>query len=357
MNTKRTLIVSFIIAGLLFLLGVWGSDTVDLRRTIYNDEKAHEILVREREILKSIFEKGGSSEDAYRYFQETYRQSPPENLRIFHYLGHWVGSELYKRNGAGGIVMCDETGGYGCFHGFLGEAMKREGTNFLAESGGLCDAHQKISTSSVECVHGIGHGILAFTGYEQNNLKEALDGCDMLSIHFFLKNICYSGVFMEYNIRTMHGLGGRGFVIREFEPRNPYNPCSKLEGERQQRCYYELPYWWIAVTGGDFSKMGRWCADISDAENQESCFRGIGHVVPWASGYNDRLITAQCANMPVEGSERFCLEDAAWRLFFQRGHSSVSLCDNLKVFERQLCVQTIKRRACDVLSACNGDLR
>ncbi len=158
---------------------------------------------------------------------------------------------------------------------------------------------------------------------------------------------------MEYNLRTMLAVNESGFSVREFKALNPYDPCPNLDGNYELRCYYELPYWWLAVTKSNFSLMGKWCLAIKDSGKQESCFRGIGHVIPWAVAYGEDKAAKGCDEMPGSQYKLFCLEDAVKRLLYRNGKESLSLCNYLESSLKNRCLEDSLAFMCTNMSLCD----
>jgi hypothetical protein len=89
----------------------------------------------------------------------------------------------------------------GCYHGviqaYFAERQATQGTTLGAEPmNRLCEAHRGPDGNRwllFQCVHGIGHGLVAL--YE-DHLPRALEGCDLLRDEWEREG-CYGGAFME----------------------------------------------------------------------------------------------------------------------------------------------------------------
>jgi len=325
------------------------SDPV-LPSTIYNDEKSQLEYKKNLKKIKEEFDSKGSL-PAYNFIKQEYYKNP--NQKIFHNLFHYVGEQLYLHDGASGITICDETAGYGCFHGFLGSALNKEKNLFVKNALNFCQKDLADRVLTVECIHGIGHGILAFKGYKQDTLVDALSQCDQMSSNQFWKDICYSGIFMEYNIRTMQGINTSGYSIRPFKTDTPYDPCLNLPFPYQKRCFYELPYWWIAVMNSDFSKMGELCEKINDIQIKENCYQGIGHTIPWVAKNDKNLIIKQCNKMPDSNAMELCLEEIAKTFYYRKLPQPLDFCNNLDEQYKIKCLAGVKNFICYTLSICS----
>lgn len=288
---------------------------------------------KEREKLEKLFEERGSNA-AYDYFRGAYQKV--DDMKA-HDLAHFVGIELYKREGAAGLSVCDEAYNWGCYHGFFGQAFGLEGKSFLPKSEEGCRGRGGNAVYFGGCMHGVGHGVLALEGYELENLLQALADCEILS-EIGAKS-CYNGVFMEYNSRIMQYYYSSEAVYRQLDPSNPFEPCPKLPDKYQFDCYYELPNWWTIFMGFDFESMGGICKKIVEEENQLACFQGLGAMVPVGVNFSPDKVGETCLSMPTEAGASTCMREAVVILLIQGHKQALRLCDLLKEDFREACVK------------------
>ena len=81
----------------------------------------------------------------------------------------------------------------------------------MAENFALICSNELNSFFRHQCVHGIGHGLMAWTSYE---LNDALEICKELSEGVNQRS-CYSGIFME---NVVFGLSGSMGPVLEYLP-------------------------------------------------------------------------------------------------------------------------------------------
>lgn len=229
-----------------------------------------------------------------------------------HALAHVAGEALYEAEGVEGIARCDETAAYGCYHGLAGAALAAEGP---ASAGKLGDACFEWAEKGFTCIHGIGHGILAYLG--DTKLGTALELCEPINRGISEIGGCYGGVMMEYNFNTMRG--GDGVELRAYDDSRFDAPCPDLPAAYQAACYYELPAWWFAVqrtagAGDDYAPVGALCARVGDALLRGVCYRGVGSVAAPHSAFEPDRIRAACGAMPSAGGKDACLVEALGRL-------------------------------------------
>lgn len=124
-----------------------------------------------------------------------------------HGLAHAIGIRAYDSPATLSQVFasCPPTHLSGCYHGvmqgfFLGlrESQTPVSTSLLDS---LCADHRAVSDALYfQCVHGVGHGLMAL---HDNNLPAALASCDLLSAPSDVEN-CHAGTFMENLIVANH---------------------------------------------------------------------------------------------------------------------------------------------------------
>lgn len=303
---------------------------------------------REKKKLERLLEEKGI-EDAVRYYLlldgEAYRTKDAEKVRIAHDLAHFIGDELYKRQGAKGVILCYGDSGFGCYHGFYARAVNEEGRELINTTEQDCASRGVEDRQFHGCVHGLGHGILAIEGYEFDELLKALEECELLKLPFG-KEGCRSGVFMEYNNRQFELYLGNEAVVRELDPNNPYEPCSELAEKYQYDCYYEQPNWWRGAVNHDFALMGKWCSGIESRRGREACFVGIGRTQPLSTQYNLEKMGENCSKMPTYEGMVLCIGEATRllaTLLHEHTLDPLLLCDWLKDKEREECRNKVNR--------------
>lgn len=216
---------------------------------------------------------GGKS--AYGEFAELFAN---DSIGTQHKAAHIFGSALFHIEGVGGLSVCDSRFSFGCFHEFLGEAIATLGMEIVPLLDEGCK--KSLSTSPLSCQHGIGHGILAFEGYDEASLEKTLILCrDLVGTNHI--GGCPGGAFMEYNLRTMLG--------SEATPRSfggdPFVPCTTLDESFLEACVYWLPQWWLQEVFRPlpkeerFVRMGDLCRTLKNSAVERNCFEGLGNLV------------------------------------------------------------------------------
>lgn len=251
-----------------------------------------------------------------------------------HTQAHLFGEVLYEVEGLDGIGTCDDRLRFGCYHSFFGLAIYEQGVEILPTLDEICRG--LYGPTDTRCQHGIGHGALVYTGYE--NLLEALQLCQ--TIVWYPTGGCSGGVFMEYNFHTMESTDTETYVRPLGE--NPYEPCDTLPKEFQASCYLEQVQWWEAVFDGDFTHIATLCQTLPKThEIYNSCFHGIGTHLTEHVDFDFEEIVAECATMPSKETQQLCLEGSSWLVASPEYYELyMNLCGELQGAVQARCYDT-----------------
>lgn len=306
----------------------------------------------EQQVVQEAFEENKSSE-AVAFLQERY-VSLGYDEEIIHILEHLVGEELFAREGREGLSLCStESPFLGCYHGFFALAFPHADEQFFAEAEATCRKLDDVFRRGA-CIHGIGHGFATLQGEER--LMDALTMCDEVSYTIPKGNeMCYTGVFMEYNTAERHG-SSIATLPREFEPDSPYAPCITLPELYQDACYLQLGHWWGETDDlrNDFEAMGRLCQNLpGSAQNKERCFRSVGMVATRFASFEPEGTVSSCMKMPEEGLE-FCLEEAATLMTIHERKDALEVCGALGESFVKECAAYIENLFCEILLECDS---
>ncbi len=228
---------------------------------------------------------------------------------------HAFGAALFSIEDTDGLSVCDARFSYGCFHEFLGRAIASHGLAIVKELNQGCV--DSLVESPLSCQHGIGHGIIAFLGYDDTALRKSLDECKALPYNDPIGG-CYGGVFMEYNMQTMLGTEAR--IRQPSTPQEMYEPCASLPEAFKSSCVFWQPQWWHSgvfqgeATDEVFAKLGENCRGMTrgDASLVRTCFEGIGNIVPPAAGFDGKRAAELCDATSPHAIERlYCRSLAA----------------------------------------------
>lgn len=224
-----------------------------------------------------------------------------------HSAAHLMGEVLYDTQGVSGVLFCDQSFAFGCYHGFFSIAIVTEGLNLVTKLDAQCLSLDKGKRSP--CQHGIGHGVLQFLGYD--HLNEALAECDRTE-RLGPMNGCPTGVFMEYNLRVLEDENGSLIATpRPLDQKDPYIPCESIPDRYRLSCYHELPSWWSTVLENNYAAVGELCTGISDPAILSGCLASVGGVIADRSGFDVTTVERECNTMSSNQYRNYCLIGAA----------------------------------------------
>ena len=277
--------------------------------------------------LKVIAEKKGAL-----YAFEILRRAPLPPQTDVHLLGHVVGDELYKQYGKEAIQYCTDEFRNACSHTVVVGMLLDFGSPALDDISETCKKAPGGVGAYTMCFHGLGHGVLAYTGYD---LEKTVELCRKTGTKEFYNQEfaqCVGGAVME-------GISGGGHDRkawaearpRFFNKEDPLSPCnlSFMPEEVRSYCYVYLTPHLIEVAGGDmnhpdpkvFPLAFSYCSALPENDRQkEICINSFGkEFVGWARMSDGRdiaaltdselaLMTSWCAMTGNERDAYYCLQ-------------------------------------------------
>ena len=227
-------------------------------------------------------------------------QSKGGSMQDCHQEAHTLGRAAYEVQGKQAFKEGDSSCHSGFYHGAMESFLRERGTTNLAASiKDVCDSFET-SFSRFECLHGVGHGLLA---YEDYNLPKTIEACKDLGDQFSISS-CYGGVFME-NIVTAQGSGATTDHSTEWVNKDdPQFPCTTVKNnfEALYQCYLMQTSWMLTISKYDFAWTAKQCLK-APSSMVSTCYQSLGRD---AAGYTlrdpQRIVTI-CETVPK--SERF----------------------------------------------------
>jgi len=189
-----------------------------------------------------------------------------------HQPAHQIGRVSYEVFGASAFEKGDASCHSGYYHGAMEAFLAEEGTDDLAaEIGALCSIFET-SFGIFECLHGVGHGVMAYENYD---LPAALAACEELKDDFSIRS-CYGGVFME-NVVAGRGLGAISGHETEWVSDDSHFPCNAVGDsyDRRYECYQMQTSWMLTLNDYDFSGVARECQD-APLDMVAVCYKSLG---------------------------------------------------------------------------------
>jgi len=162
--------------------------------------------------------------------------------------------------------------GSGYYHGVLqGRSFQMGRERLLSDLNSICagiPGKERKSLEYYNCVHGLGHAVMAITG---DDLFAALHDCDGLT-GSMEGNACASGVFMENLI--VDGAHG-GHYSRYLKPSEPLYPCTAVDRKYKPACFDLQTSYALGAVQGDFAKVFALCAAV-DEPFRLTCYQSLG---------------------------------------------------------------------------------
>ncbi len=276
-----------------------------------------------------------------------------------HLEAHKVGRVTYGVFGSSAFELCSSLCHSGCFHGSIEAFFRDKGTANLQMNLQLLCANEKNGFFTHQCLHGVGHGLMAWSDYQ---LFVALRSCDVLDTDAHRAS-CWSGVFMENVVGALaknEVNSGQKSVNRVTDPNlhytsflndDPQFPCNIVEEKYRDGCYFLQPTRMLQLFNYDFERVANECLK-APVVNQRSCFQSLGREVDGSSN-NDVIVAIQkCQYAPYGDARTNCLigavQDTFWDPSGQK--EALSFCEKLTDnAEVKACYDTIIERAGQVL--------
>lgn len=215
-----------------------------------------------------------------------------------HQLAHIVGRTSFEKTGSleKAYAQGDNFCWSGFYHGAIEQAVKSEGAAKIKQDAkSICQdfaLKQRYSFNHFNCVHGLGHGMMAVSNY---NLFDALKLCDNLN-DSWEDSSCYGGVFMENVMVASRGDGTSAY----FKSDQPLYPCNAVDYTYKEQCYLMQTSYILQHNGYDFAKTFSECAQADEAF-VDTCYRSAGRD---ASGSTVSDVQRTVANCQAAGDNR-----------------------------------------------------
>ncbi len=257
-----------------------------------------------------------------------------------HQRAHDAGRMAYELFGAAAFYLSSHECQAGTYHGATEALFHDRGTVNLREDVSALCGYANVSFYYLQCLHGVGHGLMAWTSYE---LHDALSLCEELNTNADHR-ACYSGVFMENVIGGLSGLMGH---VTEYLSDDPHYPCNSLDDEHVQMCYFYQSTRMMLLYENDFGKVAETCAAAPE-DAHHYCFRSLGRDVGgFTVGDPERAIEL-CGLAEIPTNRAYCIEGAVQNRFWEvsGADEALSMCAMpTDQGDRFACYQTIVLRA------------
>jgi plastocyanin len=271
-----------------------------------------------------------------------------------HQIAHTAGRISYEVYNEKAFSECSAECHSGCYHGATEAYFKEHGTANLEKDLNVICSSSLNAFFSHQCLHGIGHGLTAWTNY---NLPEALKNCDKLSKG---RESCYTGVFME-NIVGALALSNNnpwkeatasGAHYSKYLSDDLQYPCNFVADKYRSSCYFLQTSRVLQLFPGDFQKVAQACFQAPN-QYQTYCFESMGRDVGGVFRGSPEKEIEMCNFVGDSPLKKNCLSGAIQDEFWDQTGSdqAISFCRILNTKEQKdMCYNIIIARALDILS-------
>lgn len=270
---------------------------------------------------------------AWTYVSTTYAKQNTGSSEA-HDLAHYAGKLIFEKNGLEGMTICTPDLAFGCYHGLLDVAFKKD-LSKLNEAQEACEKLGDRGSGPVaSCTHGIGHGVASY--FKSTDLKAALKICDSLPENS--PQYCYDGVFMEFSRDTLDSF---------YHPNDPLYPCNAIDKEYVYACGRNLPAVLIDRFQRSFEDVAKICEKSKNSNLASSCYTALGFQAARSSTESIDKVIKLCETLSDKNFQYQCKSAAAGDLIFQNiagwKIDSPAICDTLSEPQASACLSHINR--------------
>ena len=260
--------------------------------------------------------------------------------QLCHERAHETGRAAYEVFGAAAFALAGHDCEAGAYHGATEAMFNERGTiNLESDVQAICDS-AAVFFFRLQCIHGVGHGLMAWTSYE---LYEALDLCDRLETDRD-QRACYSGVFME---NVVGGLSGTmGHFTDYLSDEDPHYPCNALTERYVAPCYLYHSTRMLIMFEYDYEKVAEECAQAPQIA-QYDCFESFGRDLAANSLGDPARALEQCHETVSDAPHRvWCIQGSVQARFWkpESAPEAVEMCTIAEGDEKNGCYWMIVTR-------------
>ncbi len=266
-----------------------------------------------------------------------------------HNRAHDAGRIAYELFGPAAFALASHECQSGGFHGATEALFASRGTASLAEDVAVLCSDAPNPFIRHQCLHGIGHGIMAWSNYE---LHQSLELCDAIAASLDQQS-CYSGVFMENVVGGLSGL--MGHTTEYLRPDDPVYPCDVVADRYRADCYFYQTSHMVRVLDYDMAAVAQTCTE-APAGSAYHCFGSYGRDAASFAQNDPAASIEHCKHAPTADLNAACTRGAVQNGFWEKPGAprAVQYCALLDSdpqshpVSREVCYQTITDRARDV---------
>lgn len=193
----------------------------------------------------------------------------------------------------------------GYYHGVLEAVADKMGSQGLVDNiNSICKTlkdKQEYAFDHFNCVHGIGHGLMAV---QNSELFTSLASCDQL-FGSWQQDSCYGGVFMENIMDTINPNHHTNYLKDD----DPLYPCTAVTNRYKEQCYLMQTSHALGVLDRDFGKVFDVCSKV-EAPYDVICFQSLGRDASGQTTSNKEKTVEICDNGPSVKARTNCFVGA-----------------------------------------------
>jgi hypothetical protein len=289
---------------------------------------------------------------------ETSSRTSPYIARFCHPIAHAIGHAAYARyhgDAAEALSHGSMTCWSGYYHGVVERAFSGVPRNRVATVARELCATLALSSSSFvryQCVHGLGHGLMIYSG---NDLPYSLRVCDALPTVWDQQS-CTGGVFMQNFLPGPMSLAPTKWI----SAKDLLYPCDAVAPRDKLYCYLMVTSRILPKVHYAWSKAAVWCK-LAERDWVRTCFQSLGRDASGFERQRGRPIVAICRIATTMANE--CIYGAARDITANDagGQRAAQLCRLAPVGVRAYCFQGIgsilggfKKLSADRRAACDA---
>ncbi|MBM3933767.1 MAG: hypothetical protein FJ319_05620 [SAR202 cluster bacterium] len=303
--------------------------------------KDYVALFKDDVLLHNYLEKYGPAQVTTMLFEYA-----SERNVLCHDRAHQLGHIAYAMYGASAFALTGHECEAGAYHGATEALFRDRGTvNLKADVETLCNSATSYF-NKLNCLHGVGHGLMAWTSYE---LYDALGLCDQLGEDRD-RRACYSGIFME---NVVGGLAANMGHTSDYISDDPHFPCDAVGEQYLGPCYLYQTTRMLGLFKYNYGKVAEACAETPNIVHHE-CFESYGRDIAAVTLGEPAKALKMCQDtVEDQTSTVYCVQGAVQARFWEveRAPEALEMCHIADVLdEKRGCYTMIVLRAKELYS-------
>lgn len=245
------------------------------------------------------------------YAYDVLRKAHIPSTTDIHEVAHGIGYALYAEKGLSGMGDCTQEFRNACSHALVIQAFLEYGNGALPEIIRACSSAPGGPYAYSTCMHGVGHGILAFLEYDyEKTLGECRAVRDMVSDSDWrgtpedIWRKCVEGATMELDQGAHDAVAWERAKANYFPEDDILMPCNApyVDSTVKPMCYSYITWRFLEKAGAvrdmpspeAYRNAMQYCLLIPEEEagNRGGCFAGFGKNFIYMVSEDERKIAS-----------------------------------------------------------------